>query len=101
METNQLEISGLITKISRPRYSPTGVPHQKLMLQHQSKQQEAGVDRVVECMLEIQFSGDAFQVQTQHLQEGQRIKVSGFLTKKSHREPNQIKLQVQTLECID
>lgn len=97
MEYNHTVISGQIIEIKKTRYSPSGVPHTEMILEHRSRQDEEGKPRIVECQLLLQFSGEALSQQASILEVGSKIRVEGFLLKKSQRQDQAVKLQVQRL----
>lgn len=97
MEYNQTVISGQIIEIKKSRFSPSGVPHAEMVLEHRSRQDEEGKPRIVECQLLLQFTGEALNQQASVLEVGSKIVVEGFLLKKSQRQDQTVKLQVQRL----
>jgi len=64
------------------------------MLQHASEQTEAGLKRKVECEVSAVAIGE---IAKQNIQLGSRIKVKGFLAKRSVKS-TQLVLHIEKLE---
>lgn len=101
MEQNRLRITGQVVTIHPVRVSPAGVPHFELVLEHRSRQQEAGHWREARVRLKVMLSGEAWRALVATLAPGQRVIVEGFLAQASHRDPDSLALQAQTLERQD
>lgn len=100
MEQNTLRISGILEKQFPPRVSPAGVAHQDILLQHRSRQLEAGVMREARLVLTVHLAGELVG-QARDLGPGDRIVVSGFLAPASYRESEKLVLHAQTLNRQD
>ena len=85
MEKNQVVISGVVIEVESQRVSPGGVAHQRIMLQHRSRQEEAGQPREVFCRLLTELRGELVD-KVQPLQVNDRIEVSGFLARASYKD---------------
>lgn len=92
METNQLVLSGTIVELENLRYTPAGVPFQTFLLEHRSRQEEAGAAREVQCRLKVEARGEAITANLQHLAQGQRIVVTGFLARSHYKDADSIRL---------
>lgn len=100
MEQNTLSVTGILEKQYPPRVSPAGVAHQDFLLQHRSRQQEAGSAREVRLGLTVHCAGELVQ-RLQALQLGDRVRVTGFLTLASYRDTEKVVLHAQALDRQD
>lgn len=82
MDDNRLELSGEIVALDALRHTPAGIPLQTLVIRHASTQSEAGMRRRVECEIPAVAMADLVR-QTSGLKVGDRIRVVGFLARKS------------------
>jgi primosomal replication protein N len=85
VEKNQVVITGVVIEVESQRVSPGGVAHQRIMLQHRSRQEEAGQPREVFCRLLTELRGELV-ARAQPLQVNDRIEVSGFLARASYKD---------------
>lgn len=85
MEQNQVVITGVVIEVESQRVSPGGVAHQRIMLQHRSRQEEAGQPREVFCRLLTELRGELV-ARAQPLQVNDRIEVRGFLARASYKD---------------
>ena len=82
---NHLELTGTVLEVNPPRYSPTGIPHWRWLLEHRSKQLEAGQARQISCQIVVQLSGSGFTEICDQVVLGARVSIQGFLARSSHR----------------
>ena len=60
------------------------------------------MQRSVQCWIRVVVSGLALQDKVKGLAQGQRIRVSGFLARRGHRDPEaQLELHAQQIEWLD
>ena len=85
MEKNQVTITGVVIEVESQRVSPGGVAHQRIMLQHRSRQEEAGQPREVFCRLLTELRGDLIS-KSPPLAVNDRIEVTGFLARSSYKD---------------
>ncbi|PIE41202.1 MAG: primosomal replication protein N [Gammaproteobacteria bacterium] len=85
METNQAIISGVVIEVESQRTSPGGVAHQRFMLQHRSRQEEAGQPREVFCRILVEIRGERV-ARAQPLAVNDRVEVQGFLDRSSYKD---------------
>ena len=99
MEINQLVLSGTVTETFGLRYTPAGVPHCSFMLEHRSRQEEAGVAREVLARIKVEARGEV-AAQCEGVDVSDRITVQGFLSRKSYKDTaaTQLVLHAQQLE---
>ena len=98
---NRLRISGLLAKQPETRHSPAGVPITRFTLQHESLQQEAGMQRRAICNIAVIASGEEMLKQTKGLQGGQQLRVSGFLCRANNRQgENRLILHAEQIELL-
>ncbi len=82
MDCNQAIICGEIIKLAGLRYTPAGVAVVEFSIRHQSNQLNAGNSRQVKCDISaIAFEQIAMTIIK--LEIGRRVKLTGFLAKKS------------------
>ena len=100
MECNQLVLSGAVTEIEGLRYTPAGVPHYGFVLEHRSRQEEAGVPREVVCRIRVEARGQPVTDRCQNLAVNDRIRVTGFLSRAYYKEAasTRLVLHAQQLE---
>ncbi len=79
MFENSLVIAGQIANPPVRKTSPAGIPHCYLVLEHRSEQLEAGLPRRVWCKIRVIASGQTITAQTNNLQLGMSIRVTGFI----------------------
>ncbi len=79
MFENSLVIAGQIVSPPVRKTSPAGIPHCYLVLEHSSQQMEAGFARSVWCRIRVIASGQTITAQTNNLELGMTIRVSGFI----------------------
>ncbi|WAJ69910.1 primosomal replication protein N [Catenovulum adriaticum] len=79
MFENSLVIAGQIASQPVRKTSPAGIEHCYLVLEHSSEQLEAGLVRRVWCKIRVIASGQPITTQTNNLQLGMAIRVTGFI----------------------
>ena len=92
METNHLVLSGTVTELSGLRYTPAGVPHQSFLLEHRSRQEEAGAAREVLCHLKVEARGEAINANLKNLALSDRVIVTGFLARSHFKDTDSTRL---------
>ncbi len=93
---NTLVIVATVQAIEPLRYTPAGLPLLRLQLQHDSEQQEAGLNRKVQCQLAAVLIGEKANLT---LQSGDQIKVKGFLAQRSAKS-TQVVMHIQEIQLI-
>ncbi len=89
MRANHLEIVGRIVMSGGLRHTPAGLPSLQLKLAHTSEQSEAGHRRRVECEVEaLAFGGAATALAG--LPSGSQVGLTGFLDRRSARNPQPV-----------
>lgn len=78
---NQWVLQAEVVQIEPLRYTPAGIPLLNFVLHHTSEQIEAGLKRKVECEVNAVAIGDL--ASNPQIKIGKRVKVSGFLAKRS------------------
>lgn len=91
METNQVIISGVVIEVESQRVSPGGIAHQRIVMQHRSRQEEAGQPREVFCRIVVEMRGELV-ASSQPLAVNDRIEVNGFLDRASYKDDTGSKL---------
>lgn len=92
MESNRLVLSGTVTELSGLRYTPAGVPHLQFLLEHRSRQEEAGAAREVQCHLKVEARGEAIMANLKDLALGSRVVVTGFLARSHYKDTDSTRL---------
>jgi primosomal replication protein N len=99
---NHLVLSGAVLRRPERRVSPAGIPIARFLLDHRSRQQEAGMTREVQCRIRVVASGVALQGFMQRLQTGSRVRVEGFLSRAGYRDPHHaLELHAQHIELLE
>ena len=100
MESNQLILSGTVTELLGLRYSPAGVPHYSFMLEHRSRQEEAGSAREVLCRIKVEARGEHITCHCEKLAVSDRLLVTGFLSRRNYKDSSatQLVLHAQQIE---
>ena len=100
MEANQLVLSGTVTELTGVRYTPAGVPHQSFMLEHRSRQEEAGVPREVLCRIKVEARGEGPVAALANLTVSDRVTVTGFIARSHFKDTaaTRLVLHAQTIE---
>jgi primosomal replication protein N len=99
---NQLVLTGLVTRKPVTRISPAGIPISRFGLEHQSRQMEAGGERSVHCWIRVVASGRSLQESVQRLAKDSRVRVTGFLARRSHRDPaTELELHALHIDCLE
>jgi len=86
VESNQLILSGTVTEVLGLRYSPGGVPHYSFMLEHRSRQEQAGAAREVLCRIKVEARGEDITRQCENLAVSDRLLVTGFLSRRNYKD---------------
>jgi primosomal replication protein N len=98
---NCLVMSGRVVKSEPARYSPAGLPITRLVLDHQSEQLEAGFPREARCRIAVAVCGEPLNRQIDGLAVGSEIRVSGFISRVSHRHSeSRLILHAQKIEFL-
>ncbi|MDO8890426.1 MAG: primosomal replication protein N [Sulfurimicrobium sp.] len=99
MSGNRIVLSGKILAIDPLRYTPAGIPALNLTLGHSSRQVEAGMEREVECEVQVVALGELAQ-QAARCKVEDGIRIQGFLARKS-RNSMQLVLHANRIELIE
>ena len=84
------------------RHSPAGIPITRFVLQHQSRQIEAGTPREVHCRIVVVAAGEGLSRQAQALREESKVRVRGFLSRSGHKGgDSKLVLHAQGIESLD
>ncbi|MGL4858830.1 MAG: primosomal replication protein N [Enterobacteriaceae bacterium] len=99
---NRLVLSGTVCQAPVRRKSPAGIPHCQFVVEHRSRQQEAGFNRQAWCRIPVVISGEASQNITHSITVGSKLIVEGFIS--SHQGRNGVSklvLHAEQIELID
>lgn len=80
LQQNRVSISGVVSKKYETRITPAGIPISRLILEHQSKQTEAGLSREIKCRVLVIITGKELNDKLVNLVIGNQITVGGFLS---------------------
>ena len=99
---NQLVLTGTVSRKPATRSSPAGIPISRFGLEHRSRQLEAGAERAVQCWIRVVASGPSLQDAVRRLEQGSQVRVTGFLTRRSYRDPEtELELHALRIDCLD
>lgn len=96
--SNRLEIDGEIVALDQLRYTPAGIPILTITFRHTSIQDEAGMKRQAECEIQAVAMAELAK-QAQSLSIGEKIKVAGFLARKSLKN-DRLMLHINALQTV-
>jgi primosomal replication protein N len=82
LNSNRCVIEGEVIEPEDLRYTPAGLERVAFKLRHSSMQQEAGMQRQVQCVVPVLALGKAAR-QASRLQPGQMVRAEGFLAQRS------------------
>lgn len=96
-------LTGEILSIEPVRYTPAGLPRQRLWVEHRSRQEEAGHPREVRAKFAVILTGTETVRSAETLAPGERIRVTGFLSRAGIRGEarDRLQLHAQTLNRLD
>ena len=81
---NRCVLSGELFELEDLRYTPAGIARIGCKIRHVSTQQEAGMERMIQCDVPAVALGKIAQ-QLSGLIQGQQLRVEGFLAQRSLR----------------
>ena len=96
---NRTLLAGSLIELDSLRYTPAGIPALNFRIAHQSMQQEAGVQRTVECEMLCVALGPTANLLA-GAKPGDKVKLSGFLAAKSLKSRTPV-LHVDTIEFLE
>ena len=99
MRANTVELQGRLAAREALRYSPAGIALLSASLQHESGQQEAGVQRKVEFEIAAVFAGPLAE-NANRVPLGAGLQLGGFLAPR-RRSSKQLVLHVTEFELIE
>lgn len=96
-------ISGVVAAKPEIRFSPAGVAIIRFPLSHRSTQTEAGMVRQALCRIGVVACGtDQAGVTADLVEEGRLVRVTGFLSRESHRNSDStLVLHAQRIEPLN
>lgn len=94
--TNELKLVGQIVKVYPVKYTPVGLPIVSFVLEHKSRQFEAGKTREVKCRIYCLIVGAANLVELELAEKF--VAVSGFLNQNAR---SQLVLHINQLKFLD
>ena len=74
-------MTGTVCRAPERRVSPAGIPLSRFLLEHQSVQQEAGLDRQINFRILVVASGDPLDTVVKTLKAGDHVEIKGFLNR--------------------
>lgn len=98
---NRLTLTGQVTGPVTRRESPAGIPIARFVLEHSSRQSEAGMSREARCRINVVAAGTQLQEALSGLVPGEGLRVTGFIARAGYRsEEHRIVLHAQQIERI-
>lgn len=96
---NQLKLVASILEKSALRFSPAGIPIANAILQHSSKQIQAGVERQVEMEVPVIAAGEISK-SLLSIELGQTHEFTGFLARKNRNSKSLVFhiVEINTIE---
>jgi len=94
---NRVLIDGTVSRPPVTRYSPTGVPISRFMLEHDSLQTEAGRDRRVTCRIPVVVAGKELAGAVAKLGAERLVQVEGFLSRDGYRREDEVVLHAHRI----
>ncbi|MDH5359481.1 MAG: primosomal replication protein N [Gammaproteobacteria bacterium] len=92
-------MGGQVVKPPDTRHSPAGIPITRFVLQHQSRQLEAGIPREVQCRIVVVAAGKELAHRAQSLSLEEQVRVTGFISRSSHKGgESKLVLHAQVIE---
>nr|WP_277753362.1 primosomal replication protein N [Rosenbergiella collisarenosi] len=102
MVANRLRLSGQVCTAVVRKTSPSGIPHCQFVLEHESMQREAGINRLAVCRIPVIISGHEHQLITQHITVGKQLLLEGFVhSHKAKTGQSRLVLHAEQIELID
>lgn len=100
MEHNTITLSGVILEVSDIRVTPAGIPHQRFLLEHRSRQVEADHPREAFCRVPVELRGAIVRSARPLLEVGRRVVVSGFVDRFNYKDEaaSRFVLHAQTIK---
>lgn len=95
---NQLVLTATVLREEVLRYTPAGMPVLEMWLSHHSKQNEAGLERVVNCEIQAVMLGEIACEWSGKL-AGQVVTLTGFLCQRSLKNPRLV-LHIEYVEFV-
>ena len=97
--SNELRLVARIAEVSALRHTPAGIPVVSCVLAHESRQNEAGIDREVKLELPAVAIGGLAQTLLA-VTPGAEVSVTGFMAAKSARSRTPV-LHLNTIEFME
>ncbi|WP_435101485.1 primosomal replication protein N [Arhodomonas sp. AD133] len=86
MNDNRVRLTGRLCEAAQLRYSPAGVPIARFLLEHESIQEEGGMNRPIRMWVGVRAAGDPIARQVSAWPEGTQVTVVGFLARARQRD---------------
>lgn len=83
--TNQVELTGRLVDAVELRHSPAGVPIARALVEHESPQLEAGIERWVRFRVGLRAAGSPVAETLESVHAGEMIRVTGVLLRSRQR----------------
>ncbi len=94
-------LTGSVVKAPKQSTSPAGISHSQFSIDHNSIQNEAGMNRQAFVRIQVVATGELSHL-TRELVAGNIIKVSGFINRHESRNGNPLLvLHAQQIEMIN
>jgi primosomal replication protein N len=99
---NRISLVGTVVDAPDTRYSPAGVRITRLLLAHESSQEEAGQRRSIRFRIGVRAAGDGAGETAASLGAGERIRVEGFLARlRQDPEDNRLVVSADRIERLE
>jgi len=85
---NRVELTGRLVDKTELRYSPAGVPIARALLEHESSQTEAGVERWIRFLVGVRAAGSPLAEALDDIPIGRPLEVAGVLLRSRQQGPD-------------
>jgi primosomal replication protein N len=93
----------VVAQLEPPKQTPAGVPKQRIWVEHRSRQTQLGQAREVQARLAVILIGDEIVQRAARLQQGARIRLTGFIARAGFKGEAQDRLELHAtqLDSLD
>ncbi|OOZ41143.1 primosomal replication protein N [Solemya pervernicosa gill symbiont] len=99
---NRLVLRGMVAKRPERRQSPAGIPINRFLFEHNSRQMLSGMEREMTFRIMVTASGEDLDRQLRNITTGQQLQIEGCLGRAGHRnEEIRLVLHAERIEPLD
>lgn len=98
---NRVTLTGRLRDTPHVGYSAAGIPIARFVLDHRSRQVEAGQSREVRCRIGVIASGESLHAVVAGLAPNEPVRVDGFLARSDYRSaPTRLVLHAERVSRV-